>query len=98
MKKTIISISMVAVLAFGGVAPVLANGDSHEGIEITININDANAEELDKLLIGIGPDKAANIIKYRDANGPFATPEELIKVKGVGASTVEKNRERIKLQ
>lgn len=98
MKKTIISISMVAVLAFGGVAPVLANGDSHEGIEITININDANAEELDKLLIGIGPDKAANIIEYRDANGPFATPEELIKVKGIGASTVEKNRERIKLQ
>ena len=97
MKKTICSISMVVALVVGGLAPVHASGDSYEGIEITININDANAEELDKLLIGIGPDKAANIIEYRDANGPFSSPEDLINVKGIGASTVEKNRERIEL-
>ncbi|MBC7005597.1 helix-hairpin-helix domain-containing protein [Photobacterium sp. BZF1] len=97
MKKTICSISMVVALVVGGVAPVLASGESYEGIEITININDANAEELDKLLIGIGPDKAANIIEYRDANGPFSSPEDLINVKGIGVSTVEKNRERIEL-
>ncbi|WP_370577627.1 ComEA family DNA-binding protein [Photobacterium sp. BZF1] len=88
---------MVVALVVGGVAPVLASGESYEGIEITININDANAEELDKLLIGIGPDKAANIIEYRDANGPFSSPEDLINVKGIGVSTVEKNRERIEL-
>ncbi|MGR5143800.1 ComEA family DNA-binding protein [Photobacterium sp. DNB23_23_1] len=98
MKKAIVSMSLVVALGVGLALPAVANGESHEGIEITININDANAEELDKLLVGIGPDKAASIIEYRDTNGPFATPEDLIKVKGIGTSTVEKNRERIKLQ
>ncbi|GHA38560.1 ComEA family DNA-binding protein [Photobacterium aphoticum] len=71
--------------------------DSHEGIVITVNINTANAEELDKLLLGVGPDKAAKIIEYRQANGFFDTPEALSNVKGIGAATVEKNRERIQL-
>lgn len=74
-----------------------ANTDSHEGIEITVNINTANAEELDKLLLGVGPDKAASIIEYRDANGKFTSADDLTKVKGIGVSTVDKNRERIKL-
>ncbi|MGR5062720.1 ComEA family DNA-binding protein [Photobacterium sp. DNB22_13_2] len=89
--------ALVAALGVGLAHPVIASSDSHEGIEITININDANAEELDKLLIGIGPEKAVSIIEYRKANGPFSSAEELSKVKGIGASTVEKNRDRIKL-
>ncbi|OAN13576.1 transporter [Photobacterium jeanii] len=76
---------------------VSANTDSHEGIEITININDANAEELDKLLVGVGPEKAKSIIQYREQFGAFKVPEDLAKVKGIGLATVDKNRERIKL-
>ncbi|AJR09426.1 transporter [Photobacterium gaetbulicola] len=98
MKRVLVSLPLVVGLAFGMAAPASATGDSHEGIEITVNINDANAEELDKLLVGIGPDKAASIIEYRQLNGPFESAEDLIKVKGIGTSTVEKNRERIKLQ
>ncbi|HIF9186323.1 TPA: ComEA family DNA-binding protein [Photobacterium damselae] len=71
--------------------------DKYEDIEIVVNINKANAEELDKLLIGIGPDKAENIIQYRKQNGKFATADDLAKVKGIGPSTVEKNRDRIEL-
>lgn len=97
MKKAIVSMSLVVALGIGLALPAAANSESHEGIEITININDANAEELDKLLVGIGPEKAVSIIEYRNANGPFSSAEELSKVKGIGASTVEKNRERIKL-
>ena len=97
MKRFIMPMVLVSALGVGLAAPAMATSDSHEGIEITVNINDANAEELDKLLLGIGSDKAARIIEYREANGPFASPEDLIKVKGIGASTVEKNRERIKL-
>ncbi|MGF1758938.1 helix-hairpin-helix domain-containing protein [Photobacterium sagamiensis] len=95
MKKVMKAIVFCAAVVF---APMgLAASDDHEGIEITININQANAEELDKLLIGIGPEKAENIIAYREANGDFKAAEELQKVKGIGASTVEKNRQRIKL-
>ncbi|HIF9294575.1 ComEA family DNA-binding protein [Photobacterium damselae] len=71
--------------------------DKYEDIEIVVNINKANAEELDKLLVGIGPDKAENIIQYRKQNGKFATADDLAKVKGIGPSTVEKNRDRIEL-
>ncbi|MGQ5485528.1 ComEA family DNA-binding protein [Photobacterium damselae] len=71
--------------------------DKYEDIEIVVNINKANAEELDKLLVGVGPDKAENIIQYRKQNGKFATADDLAKVKGIGPSTVEKNRDRIEL-
>ncbi|WP_370467799.1 ComEA family DNA-binding protein [Photobacterium damselae] len=74
-----------------------ATKDKYEDIEIVVNINKANAEELDKLLVGIGPDKAENIIQYRKQNGKFATADDLAKVKGIGPSTVEKNRDRIEL-
>lgn len=89
------AVILIAALCFVPVGH--ASGDSHEGIEITVNINTANAEELDKLLLGIGPDKATNIIEYRNTHGTFTTADELENVKGIGAATVAKNRERIKL-
>lgn len=95
MKKVMTMVVFFAVVIFAPLGMTASN--DYDGIEITININDANAEELDKLLIGIGPGKAANIIAYRKTNGDFKTAEDLQKVKGIGASTVEKNRQRIKL-
>lgn len=67
------------------------------GIEITVNINQASAEELSALLTGIGMSKAQAIVDYRQKNGQFAAAEDLTKVKGIGASILEKNLERIKL-
>lgn len=56
-----------------------------------IDINSADAKTLEELN-GIGPAKAAAIVAYRDANGPFETVEELANVKGIGLKTVELNR------
>jgi len=50
--------------------------------------------ELQKLK-GIGRGVAQRIVKYREANGPFKTGEDLRKVEGVGPATFERNRERI---
>jgi competence protein ComEA len=60
-----------------------------------VNINIASAEELAENLKGVGPKKAMAIVEYREANGPFYTPEELINVKGIGPKTLEKNKENI---
>ncbi|KLV03934.1 transporter [Photobacterium aquae] len=97
MKQSLKGILLLlACLCYPGTA-VLAAESSHEGIEITVNINDANAEELDELLVGIGPEKAQSIIEFRTQNGKFTSIEQLSEVKGIGPATVEKNRKRIQL-
>jgi competence protein ComEA len=59
-----------------------------------ININTAGVDELTQLK-GVGPTYAAKIVQYREANGPFKTPEELMSVPGIGQRTLELNKDRI---
>ncbi|SHN85913.1 competence protein ComEA [Desulfitobacterium chlororespirans DSM 11544] len=54
-----------------------------------ININTADAAELDKLP-GIGPALAERIIQYRIEHGLFLQPEDLKKVSGIGNKTYAK--------
>ena len=54
-----------------------------------VDINTANATELTKFN-GVGPATAKKIIAYRDANGLFASCDDLINVKGIGQKTLEK--------
>ena len=63
----------------------------------SININRATEAELVSLN-GIGSSKAQAIILYRDMFGGFNTVDELTKVKGIGAKTIEKNRRRLSVQ
>ena len=65
--------------------------------EATVNINRASEGELVSLN-GIGSSKAQAIILYRDMFGAFKTVDELAKVKGIGAKTIEKNRRRLRVQ
>ncbi|WP_238946809.1 ComEA family DNA-binding protein [Seongchinamella unica] len=62
-----------------------------------VNINTADASALAAGLTGVGPSRAEDIVRYREAFGPFTTVEQLAEVKGVGPSTLEKNRARITL-
>ena len=59
-----------------------------------IDINMADAASL-QTLPGIGETKAADIVAYREANGPFATVDDLQNVKGIGEKTLEKLKEHI---
>lgn len=62
-----------------------------------ININTASADELVKLE-GVGEAIAARIVEFREKNGPFEKPEDLMKVKGIGQKIFEKNADRIVLE
>lgn len=62
-----------------------------------ININLADEASLSNTLIGVGPSKAKAIIDYRQKNGKFKQPEDLLAVKGIGPATLEKNRARIRV-
>ena len=59
----------------------------------SVDINSANVEELSSLK-GVGRVKAQAIIEYRK-DYCFKSVQELIKVKGIGKKTLEKNLSNI---
>lgn len=61
-----------------------------------LNLNRASAKELEKLP-GIGPVLASRIVDYRKINGNFQSVDELGKVQGIGASTLEKFKSKIRV-
>jgi len=80
LKTYLASLLLMPILAFANPA---------------ININTADSETLVDGLTGVGPEKAMAIVRYRQANGPFRQVGDLAQVKGIGESTVEKNRARM---
>ena len=66
-------------------------------ISTKININTANAKELESLK-GIGPATAKNIISYREEYGGFSTIEEIMNVKRIGEKTFLKIQDFITVE
>ena len=64
----------------------------------TVNINQAGADEIAEALSGIGMTRAEAIVADREQHGAYQSADELVRVKGIGPSTVEQNRERIKVE
>lgn len=62
-----------------------------------VNINTADAETLASSLTGVGSTRAQAIVEDREAHGPFESVDDMTRVSGVGAATVDANRERISL-
>lgn len=61
----------------------------------SVNLNSADAATLQSSLAGIGKAKAEAIVAYREANGAFASVDELLEVKGIGQALIERNREKL---
>jgi len=62
-----------------------------------LNINQATVKELIKLP-GIGKVTAERIIVFREANGPFVSIDDLLKVNGMGKKTLAKIKDQISLK
>jgi competence protein ComEA len=85
-----IVVALLAAVFIGAVCIMSANaGDAKP-----ININTASAEELTQLK-GVGSNHAAKIIEFREKNGPFKKPEDLVLVPRIGQKTFEKNKDLI---
>lgn len=63
-----------------------------------VDINKADAATIAKELQGVGLSRAQAIVAYREKNGAFKTVEDLRKVKGIGAKTLELNRANIRME
>ncbi len=83
MKKLI----PIIVLVLMAVTTVAIAADS--GPAGVVNVNTATADEL-QLLPRVGPALAGRILDFRDANGPFEGVEELVAVRGIGETSLEK--------
>lgn len=62
-----------------------------------VNVNSADAATLARELDGIGQVKAEAIVEYRQKNGPFRNPEDLLKVDGIGERVLDQNRGNIQV-
>ncbi len=59
-----------------------------------VDINRAEAWLLEALP-GIGPERATAIVAYRTTHGPFACPEEIMMVEGIGEGTFDSLKDLI---
>lgn len=63
-----------------GAGPGASSASSNPAV---IDLNSATAEQLESLP-GIGPSISTRIVADREANGPFGSPEDLMRVSGIG--------------
>lgn len=63
-----------------------------------VNINTADAVALAEALNGVGPVTSEKIVSYREENGSFTAPEDLMKVNGIGPATFEDNKADILIE
>ena len=84
MTARILLMSFAVVLA-------LSAAVTHAAASGVVNINSASSEQL-QLLPSVGPALAARIVEFREANGPFASIDELVAVKGIGEKSLERLR------
>ena len=93
MYRLVVVLWTALVLAVA--VPVLAaDSQGASAAQMVVNLNTATAEQLQSLP-GIGGVTAERIVAYRTQNGPFATADDLVKVKGVGSKVLEKVRSQI---
>ncbi|UOQ46323.1 helix-hairpin-helix domain-containing protein [Halobacillus salinarum] len=79
---------MVVLVTSSSAAMNQGSGAENENQGKVVRINQASQEEIEKLP-GIGPSKAAAIIKYREEQGLFKKKEDLLEVSGIGEKTLE---------
>ena len=84
-RRILATCLLVAFVLGTAIGPALAQE------QVKININKATVDEL-ATLKRIGPSYAQRIVDYRNENGPFQKPEDIMNVRGIGMKTYEANK------
>ena len=93
------AMALAMLLATASLLPSLSLQAAEADAPVTtVNINTADAQALAAGLKGVGESRAMEIVRYREAYGPFSSVEELAEVKGIGQSTLDRNRAVITLE
>ncbi len=82
-------------LGMAAIAGLVGMLGSAVGLAGPVNINTADAETLASELNGVGPSVAAEIVRDRQENGRFESPDDLMRVSGIGERILERNRDFI---
>lgn len=82
-NPTVVTVPQAIAAATSTPQPTAASSSATSMSTGSVNINTADATLLESLP-GVGPSTAKAIIAHRQANGPFAKPEGLLEVKGIG--------------
>ena len=77
--------------AAGNSATAASGSATTSTLPLIIDLNLATAVDLDRLP-GVGPSTAKAIIDHRTRNGPFASVDDLLKVKGIGPAKLAEIR------
>jgi competence protein ComEA len=84
---------LVVLIAFNGLA-LAQNSEQQKSSGKVININTATQTELESLP-GVGPALAKKIIDFRQKNGGFKSPNDLLAVQGIGEKKFEQLKSMI---
>jgi competence protein ComEA len=102
-QKILFSIQVVLLSTFlftsqSGVAQQAPENDPVVVAVPQVNINEADADTIASILVGVGASRATAIVQYREEHGRFTSLEQLLEVKGIGESTLMNNRDKILIE
>ncbi|MCB1700444.1 MAG: ComEA family DNA-binding protein [Pseudomonadales bacterium] len=92
------ALSLLSGVMPGSASRVHAQDKTPPPAVAAVNINKADAATLASNLKGVGEARAQDIVRYREAYGPFKSVDEITEVKGIGMATLDENRARITLE
>ncbi len=97
MRRLTLLLALSLALLFSS-SPLQAQHSPPAEAAAVVNINRADAATLAAGLNGVGLARAEEIVRHREAYGPFVSVEELAEVKGIGPATIDRNRAVITLE
>lgn len=100
-RKFLLSIQVVllsAALLSSQATLAQAAAENETAEVVQVNINEADANTIADILVGVGASRATAIVQYREEHGRFTSLEQLLEVKGIGEATLMDNRDRILIE